>query len=387
MATPDVNHALDGETKVPEIIAILSVCCALTSVIVTLRFITRKTIVGVIGADDWVILASQIGAIGSAVTIGLESAYGLGRHGWAVPGYDVVPYLKSFYSSILVYNAALVLAKISIVVQIRRIFTGPRMKRATLIALLILCAWGIALVTSLSMLCLPITKLWYPDSDGYCMPFLPAFFAPAVINMITDFGILILPLPAIKSLKLPMRQKIMLFCIFSLGFLTCVISIVRLSTLEAAATTTDPTWDNTEAALWSYLELTIAILAASLPTLRPLLLKFVPKFMGGSAASEVSRDTHSTSKHGRKAGSSVASEDIPITQFGRNGSSNSHDTMDDVELGIGSHPRQSSNSGGYSKTLIMSGNCDCALRAEMTRNKPANGISAVTTIKQEVRKL
>lgn len=60
---------------------------------------------------------------------------------------------------------------------------------------------------------------------------------------------------------------------------TCVISIVRLSTLDAAATSSDSTWDNTEAALWSYLELTIALMAACLPTLRPFMARFFPKFI------------------------------------------------------------------------------------------------------------
>jgi len=64
---------------------------------------------------------------------------------------------------------------------------------------------------------------------------------------------------------------------------TCVISIVRLSTLEAAATSSDSTWDNTEAALWSYLELTIAIMASCLPTLRPFMAKFFPRFIHSSA--------------------------------------------------------------------------------------------------------
>jgi hypothetical protein len=126
---------------------------------------------------------------------------------------------KSFYSSILVYNGALIAVKMSVLLQYRRIFAGTAMKRACLIGLIIIICWGIALIVSLSMICLPIQALWDHTVDGRCMPFLPAFFAPAVINMITDFGIFVLPLPAIKSLHLPKRQKIILFFIFGLGFL------------------------------------------------------------------------------------------------------------------------------------------------------------------------
>ncbi len=75
----------------------------------------------------------------------------------------------------------------------RRIFVGKGMQRATLAALLILIAWGIALVSSLAMICLPIQALWDPTVEGHCMPFVPAFFAPAVINMVTDFSIFLIP--------------------------------------------------------------------------------------------------------------------------------------------------------------------------------------------------
>ncbi len=111
------------------------------------------------------------------------------------------------------------LVKISIVLMYRRIFVGVGMRRATLIALLVLIAWGIALIVSLAMICLPIEALWDPTVQGHCMPFVPAFFAPAVINMVTDFSIFLLPLPAIKQLQLPLKQKIILSFILCLGLL------------------------------------------------------------------------------------------------------------------------------------------------------------------------
>lgn len=100
---------------------------------------------------------------------------------------------QAFYSSVLVYNASLVLVKISIVLMYRRIFVGVWMQRIILFFLVFLAAWGVTVVTSLSMLCLPIEKLWDPSVDGHCIDFVPAFFAPALINMITDFSIFIMP--------------------------------------------------------------------------------------------------------------------------------------------------------------------------------------------------
>jgi len=282
MASTSPNPALDAQTKHPSILAVLVVGSVLSTTVVTLRLITRLAVIRTFGRDDFMIAVAQVFAIGSAVTIGLEAKYGMGRHIWVVPPENVVPYFKSLYSSILVYNAALTLVKISILLQYRRIFTTQSMQRATTIGLVIVGAWGITVVTMLSMLCVPIQALWDQSVHGRCLPLIPSYYVPACINIATDFGTWVLPLPIIKSLQLPRRQKIMLMFIFGLGFFTCIISLVRLSSLKQATNTSDPTWDNTDAATWSYLELSMAILAACLPTLRPLAIKFIPRFISGS---------------------------------------------------------------------------------------------------------
>jgi hypothetical protein len=91
------------------------------------------------------------------------------------------------------------------------------------------------------------------------------------MNIITDFVVFMVPLPAVRALQLPRRQKLIVGGIFCLGFFTCTISIVRLFTLRAAVNTTDPTWDNVPSAYWSIVELNCGIMCASLPSLRPLL--------------------------------------------------------------------------------------------------------------------
>lgn len=50
----------------------------------------------------------------------------------------------------------------------------------------------------------------------------------------------------------------------------CALSVARVLTLHRAADPRDPSWDNTDAALWSVVEMNGAILCSSVPTLRPL---------------------------------------------------------------------------------------------------------------------
>jgi hypothetical protein len=67
----NIDHSRDGETKVPEIVSIVTVCCTLTSTLVILRIVTRAWIVRAFGPDDWVLVVAQVFAVAAAVAIGL----------------------------------------------------------------------------------------------------------------------------------------------------------------------------------------------------------------------------------------------------------------------------------------------------------------------------
>lgn len=67
---------------------------------------------------------------------------------------------------------------------------------------------------------------------------------------------------------------------------TCIISVYRMQTLREAGRTSDPSWDNTAAAVWSHIELACGILAASLPTLKPLLAQVFPRFFKSTTSAE-----------------------------------------------------------------------------------------------------
>jgi len=56
----------------------------------------------------------------------------------------------------------------------------------------------------------------------------------------------------------------------------CAVSIYRIRTLHSAAKSTDPTWDNVDAATFSFLELTVGVIAICLPTIRPILAAAMP---------------------------------------------------------------------------------------------------------------
>lgn len=57
---------------------------------------------------------------------------------------------------------------------------------------------------------------------------------------------------------------------------TCVISIVRATTLRVVVETDDPSWYGSDGAIWSMIEVNLAILCSCLPTIRYLIAQLLP---------------------------------------------------------------------------------------------------------------
>ncbi|OHF04163.1 hypothetical protein CORC01_00502 [Colletotrichum orchidophilum] len=279
----NVDHSLDGQSRFGEIVAILAVGSTLSTAAVGLRVYTRAKMLRTFGMDDSVMVVAQMFLLALAATIGLESRWGLGLHSWVPPPEDYVPYMKSFYSSIIMYNVATCFVKISILLQYRRIFAIDIMQKVTLWGLAFMITWTAVLCFLLPMICLPVAAFWDPTIEGRCLDFLPVWYTNAGINLVADFAIFSMPIPVINSLQLPRSQKRVLLVVFCLGFFTCIISALRIRTLRVAAETKDPYWDNVDAATWSFLEVAIGILAACIPTLRPIFVTLLPRFFSVSS--------------------------------------------------------------------------------------------------------
>ncbi|OCL13370.1 hypothetical protein AOQ84DRAFT_283276, partial [Glonium stellatum] len=119
------------------------------------------------------------------------------------------------------------------------------------------------------------------------------YFANAGINIVTDCTILILPMPFIKKLQIPKRQKITLMVILSIGTFTRLTSMLRLHALYVLSKSKDPTWDQPATAYWSAIGLNTAIICACVPVLRPLVSRISPHFLSANRTQRADYDSGS----------------------------------------------------------------------------------------------
>ncbi|KAF5724170.1 integral membrane protein [Fusarium mundagurra] len=378
----------DSSSRSVEIQAILITFSILSTITVALRLYVRYNVLHSLGWDDRVMAAAQILTLAAAVAIGLENMYGLGHHTWEQSKENYVAYMKAFYASVVVYNVAMCLVKIGILLQYRRVFAIPILQALTFYGLVIMVAWTITIAFLNTLICVPVAKFWNSALDGHCIDPLTVWYVMAGFNLVTDITVFCMPLPVIGSLNLPKKQKVMLLAIFSIGFLTCIISIIRIRTLKTAASTKDPNWDNVDAAIWSFLEVTLAIISSCLPTLRPLFSKIMPRLFAssfGRSSNRVSQYgyTRTRSSQNLRSMSRRRTQDI------------SHDSMEDTStLRKDEVPLPSITQKHYRTYPGVSVSIkaeqgqnhsdEAASQSPMEPSSPSRGIKATTVVTQEI---
>jgi hypothetical protein len=123
------------------------------------------------------------------------------------------------YFVIIVYNLATNIVKLSLLLQYRRLFAETWMRRVCNCGIVFTCLWAIIQVVILAMACLPLASI-VPSMKGKCLPATPIWFFTSSMNIVTDFAVLLLPLPSVLKLRMRLKkQKMMLLLVLSIGFL------------------------------------------------------------------------------------------------------------------------------------------------------------------------
>jgi len=176
------------------------------------------------------------------------------------------------FVSSLGYHVTIMLLKLTFLLQFRRVFPLPAFQRLCDIFMMFLAAWTVAGIVGGATICLPHNMNWDPqDRASVCEKRFWFWLGHGIVHVITDVILCIMPLPLLRTLPLPPMQKMALIGVFCLGFVTCVISAVRLTTLHASLEDADFSWTSAKTVFWSVGEVTCSVVCLCIPTLRPLL--------------------------------------------------------------------------------------------------------------------
>ncbi|KAL2861468.1 hypothetical protein BJX68DRAFT_5530 [Aspergillus pseudodeflectus] len=278
-----------GVPRGRQALAVSGVFTCLATFLAAVRIYTRAYMVKQLGADDWTILVSLSF---SWAFLGLfvgETAYLMGEHYDQIPPDTLRKQMICFWASVPIYQASLITTKASILLQYKRVFSTPRMRLACYFLLGFLGVWGTWTFVSAWLNCVPVAKFWDDSLDGFCLDKKALWFSNSAIHIFTDILLLIFPMPVLKKLQLPSRQKLALMGVFALGAFVLVTSILRLQSLLVVSDSKDTTFDNVGAATWSAVECNIAIICACLPATRAFISRLIPRFFSTGRSNNTSR--------------------------------------------------------------------------------------------------
>ncbi|RYP41490.1 hypothetical protein DL767_000995 [Monosporascus sp. MG133] len=253
------------ETLVPNMIVCASVCSAATVAFVVLRLRSRWIMHGYLRleASDWLILISFLFFAAFVICFGLTTLYGAGRHAIAVTDRRKLQILSLLGETIYFYSMAFI--KLSILSLYARIFPSRRFRWYLWGIAAFMVAWALQGSFVTVFQCTPIEYGWNRElPGGRCINYGLSVLISGIANIITDFVILCAPIPLVLRLQVTPQKKRLLIFTFALG------GSLRLGEF-------DGTWTGIPAAMINIVELMAGILAASIPTYRPLYRRWLQR--------------------------------------------------------------------------------------------------------------
>jgi len=207
--------------------------------------------------------------------------YGFDRHVWDVRPPILVNSRKITMALEALYLVSTSLTKISILLFIRRLAhsaVSMKLRIAVYGAILFVILYFLAYFILLFLACRPIAAFWMQadftwslENEGkyHCIDEAAQLISAAGVSAAQDFIACGLPMVLFWKARIPRRQKIALALVFGVGFIVCVIGVLRIvSTAPIYYTTYDMTWAVYPAWIWFAVESNVSVMCASAPALK-----------------------------------------------------------------------------------------------------------------------
>ncbi|KAK8158032.1 hypothetical protein BKA80DRAFT_312400 [Phyllosticta citrichinensis] len=180
--------------------------------------------------------------------------------------------LNSWYAYQILYQVDLLFIKLSILFFYRTISEHRWFRKTVYTAMAVVGATAISFILTNAFQC-PHT------SDAFSMAvFIPGkcndretmWMAQASINIVTDFFIVLLPMPLLNRLQITRARRVTLMAIFGVGLLALISSILRLVSVVTWTRSEDQAESGGQILVYTNIELNGGIMCASFPAIKAL---------------------------------------------------------------------------------------------------------------------
>ncbi|KAI1260799.1 hypothetical protein F5Y18DRAFT_240930 [Xylariaceae sp. FL1019] len=279
---------------------------------VSLRCYVRLVISKSFSYDDYAMVAGFASYAAMCATLLAAMIYGYGAT-YPQPGYNPLKAGQSLIAFQLVYVVAAYACKLSAGLVLLRIAGTDKkspIRITLLVSIVIITIFAIATFLTLALQCRPLSLAWGVGEgtcvEGYVITNIAYAFSAS--DIASGWLYATLPIVMLWRVQLSIRVKLSVILLLGLGFTSSIATLVRLKyvvDLESLGSS-DPSQPLKllTSIIWSHLEIALAILAASLAALRPL-LKFITNGHGSYADNKKSAGWSEGISSRNKMGSSA----------------------------------------------------------------------------------
>ncbi|AEO68526.1 uncharacterized protein THITE_2049451 [Thermothielavioides terrestris NRRL 8126] len=243
----------------PRILGATLAITSLALITYVARMYVRLFVVHNVGLDDYFMtLAVALVLSGEGVVWG-SVVHGAGRHIGDIPPADLSTGLKLNFVSQPMYLFAICIVKLATII----------------------------------LQCTDIRALWDSSVTPHCWPqstLQGLSYTNVSLNILTDlcFAVFI-PGPMLWNLNVNLRTRISLLFSLGLGCFACAAAFIKIHSLVNYGKQGDFLWDSRDITIWTVVECNTGIVAANLPTLRPIFRRILGSTLGyGSRTNGVS---------------------------------------------------------------------------------------------------
>ncbi|OTB12361.1 hypothetical protein K445DRAFT_25654 [Daldinia sp. EC12] len=204
---------------------------------------------------------------------------GAGLHITQLEPSQLEQFSRIVFAAQVLYAVCLGLIKLSIARCLQRIFFTREFRIASYIVMGFSVAWTLQTILIGVLICQPVELNWDPTVRGTCGDQEAGFTSVAIVDIVTDLMLLLLPIKPLISLRIKTSHKVALLVIFGAGLITMVASAIRLY-ITFKLDYSDLPYSTASNNYLSTIQPGIAIMVACSPLLKPIFDRVIGPMSG-----------------------------------------------------------------------------------------------------------
>ncbi|KAF3765041.1 hypothetical protein M406DRAFT_107002 [Cryphonectria parasitica EP155] len=273
-----ISASAKAQAPVPAglILGLMIVFLIVCLIVTTTRIYTRFVIHRKLWWDDWTSIVTFIGTVAEISTVLLLMQHGGGVNYEDVPKTELKAFGKAWEALEMSARVGILFARLSVLLLYLRSFYPRGVTRggpwwAIHAVIWINVLYSIALILVVCLQCVPYGL---PFGDT-CINEWLLLVLSSIINIISDFAILVIPLALIFKLQMSQNKRWAMWALFAFGSLAPLASVARLAYQIPTAESENKTVVYIVVSILAVAEQVVAVIVGCAPVVASLVIKVV----------------------------------------------------------------------------------------------------------------